>query len=123
MVVLDTSILIDFLDGKVEAKRAIEKFRDQDLKIAIFTKYELLRGETAANAAKVEGVLKTLNILYYTDEAVEESVVIYKGLKKSGKLINEIDMLIAAISIRSGETLLTSDNGFKEIHSPFITNV
>lgn len=123
MVVLDTSILIDFMGGKAEAKKAIEKFEDQGLKIAIFTKYELLRGETPANTAKIQGILKTLNILYYTDEAIEESVAIYKSLKERGRLINEMDVLIAAISIRNGETLLTSDKHFNDIVSPYITVV
>ncbi len=123
MVVLDTSILIDFMDGKIEARKAIEKFEGHGIRITVFTKYELLRGETPANAAKIHGVLKTLNILYYTDEAVEESVTIYKSLKARGRLINEIDVLIAAISIRNGDILLTSDKHFNDIASPYITVV
>ena len=123
MVVLDTSILIDFLDGRLAAKKAIERFADQSLRIAIFTKYELLRGENNANSAKIWAMLKTLNVLDYTEEALDESVRIYKNLRQRGKKIDEIDILIAAISIVNGEELLTNDHGFEYIQSPNITVV
>lgn len=120
MVILDTSILINFLNGRVAAKRAIEKFADQEFKVTIFTKYELLRGEDSDNTAKMSAFLETLNVLDYTDEALKESILIYKELKKKGRPINEIDVLIAGISIGNKEMLLTSDRGFVEINNPYI---
>jgi tRNA(fMet)-specific endonuclease VapC len=120
MPVLDTSFLVDLLKGKPELKRIIAEIGTRNLKTTIFSRYELLRGASKADIAKVNGLLDTLGTYDFTEESMRESVRIYKSLRGRGELINEIDMLIAGISITNGELLYTRDRDFENISSPYI---
>ena len=48
-------------------------------------------------------------------EAAKQAAEIFNRLKEKGKLINENDMLIAAIAMANKETLITGDKDFGEI--------
>jgi predicted nucleic acid-binding protein len=117
MVILDTGLAIDYMHGVKKAKDALTRYRGQQVGITILTKYELIRGESERNTVAIRSLLENSLIYYFTDAATEEAARIYNDLKRRGKPIQEIDMLIAAISIVNGETLLASDGGFSNIRS------
>ena len=56
-----------------------------------------------------------MQILDFSSEACEEASLIFCELKKSGKMISELDILIAAIAKTNGEAILTLDQHFKSI--------
>ncbi len=120
MVILDTSLAIDYMHGIKKARDALVKYQGQQIGITILTKYELVRGENGRNAVAIRSLLEKSMMYYFTDEATEEAAKIYRDLKAKGKLIGEIDVMIAAISIVNGETLLAGDSGFDSIHNPNI---
>ena len=60
-------------------------------------------------------LLSTMKIYYFDEGAAEESSKIYRSLKAEGKMINENDILIAGIIISNNESLITRDEGFKNI--------
>jgi predicted nucleic acid-binding protein len=119
MPILDTSILIDFMNGSQKARKALQSLSGNKM-VAIFTKYELLRGETESNSVVMHGLLDSFEVCDYTNEALMESIRIYNNLKAKGKIVNEIDILIAAIAIARNEELLATDHHFKEINSTLI---
>jgi predicted nucleic acid-binding protein len=55
-------------------------------------------------------------VIYQTSSAAAlKSANIYKALKSGGKMINELDILIAGICEANDELLITFDNDFKRI--------
>jgi predicted nucleic acid-binding protein len=105
------------MHGIKKAKDALMKYQGQQVGITILTKYELIRGEDESNTVAIRTLLERSMMYYFTDEATEEAAKIYNSLKNRGKQIGEIDVMIAAISIVNGETLLASDNGFDNIRN------
>lgn len=123
MPLLDTSFIIDLLRGDPKIREVVGKIGGQRLGTAIFCKYELVRGAGKSDEVKVMGLLDTLSIHHFTEEAMQESVKIYKALRDSGMKINEIDILIAGTSIASREILYVRDKDFDKINSPYVVRV
>jgi tRNA(fMet)-specific endonuclease VapC len=61
--------------------------------------------------------LKGLGIIYPTVEDYDEAVKIAIGLLNMGKPIPAVDILIGAVCLRRGLTLVTADVHFKHIKS------
>jgi predicted nucleic acid-binding protein len=114
--------MIQFLNGSPEA---VEKMRDisssdDRVAITIITVYEMLKGaylssERDANLKDVKDAISNLHVLDLSLEACEEASNIFCELKRSGKMISEFDILIAAIAKTNGEAILTRDQHFKFI--------
>jgi predicted nucleic acid-binding protein len=56
-------------------------------------------------------------ILDFGNDALDETVKVYKNLKGKGKLINELDVMIAGIAAANNETLVTKDKDFSNLES------
>lgn len=97
-VFYDTSALIDLLKSGKEAARGFTTI----LNIVEFP--------------KALG-LKELDILYPTIEDYNEALKIAVSLLKIGKPVPAVDILIAAVCLRKGLLLLTSDVHFTHIKS------
>ena len=116
MVVLDTSIVIDYLKGEREAVEAVEKFSKAKFSITFITEYELLKYRGAA-VKKVLNELLTKFIIYHSDDkSAVIAAEIYKNLEDAGELINENDILIAGICLSRNDVLLTKDRDFENIN-------
>ncbi|MGD0729015.1 MAG: type II toxin-antitoxin system VapC family toxin [Candidatus Micrarchaeaceae archaeon] len=110
-MLLDTSILIDILDGNSTIKSNLKQLNERSF-TSVISKYELLK---APKEEDVKFLLNTMEIYDFEERAAERSARIFKDLKKKGKMINELDILIAAIAIANDELLVTRDNDFKNI--------
>ena len=111
---LDSNVVSDILRGDPEVMRhfAAAKKNDDRLFIPSIVYYEVVRGLKAAGKTHK---LFAFNIFYAGAEhldfdmrAVEKAIEIYIQLHK-GKLIEDNDIYIAAISIVNGCTLITSN--------------
>jgi predicted nucleic acid-binding protein len=120
MVVLDTSVVLDLIEGDESVLKSLRQFSDQRIGITLFTEYEVRRGQDERNKDKIDRVIGTFGECEFDHNALNEAIKIYKDLEGRGRLINEIDILIAATSISNGEVLLTRDHDFEEIGSPRI---
>ena len=68
------------------------------------------------NGKEVSEEVMSRFVIYQTSStASSKSANIYKALKSSGKMINELDILIAGICEANDELLITFDNDFKRI--------
>ena len=84
------------------------------LSISIITRYEILRGLMAKNAAaqlrQFEVLCASLEVLPLSDAVVCRAATIYAALHQGGQLIGDADILIAATSLENGWAL-ASNNG------------
>lgn len=108
MVILDTNLTIDIFNGYEPVKNGLKQFAKEELKITIFTKYEMLRGTTEENDARTRQFLDAFGLYEFSDSAMEETVGAYKKLETRGA-IDEIDLLIFGISKAAGERMVTRD--------------
>jgi predicted nucleic acid-binding protein len=107
MAVLDTNLVIDIFNGYGPVKEHLRRFSEEELKVTIFTKYEMLRGAIGRDEAKTRQFLDTFGLCGFSDAAMEEAIDIWRRL--GNKTIDEMDLLILAISQACGETLITRD--------------
>ena len=122
MTIIDTNVMIPFLYGspeEVNKVREVSNVNDQVV-ITIITAYELLKGARLSskpedNLKHVKEAISNMQVLDLSPEACEEASSIFCELKKSGKMISEFDILIAAIAKTNGESILTRDQHFKSI--------
>ena len=92
----------------------------------IISAFELLKGAYLSsrpndNLAEVQELLSNIHILDLTQKACEEASVIYRDLRKTGSLIGEFDVLIAAIVRTYDETIMTRDEHFTFIRGTKVT--
>ena len=122
MTVIDTSVMIPFLNGAPEFVKKMNKASNgvEPLTITIITAYEMLKGaylssNISDNLEDVKEVISNMQVLGLTPEACEEAASIFSELKKNGKMISEFDILIAAIAKINNQSILTRDQHFKLI--------
>lgn len=109
-VIVDTTILIDFLRKQKKEKSRLWKLREeyQNLKISSISVFELFAGAT--DEQKIEDVrklLKWFDILEFNEEIAEESGEIFKKMKKENKLIEYRDLFIGTTAVFYDLTIAT----------------
>jgi len=113
MVVFDSSILIDALRKKKDALDLINYyFEKEQIAITVISKYEILRGANETNINLITGLLARFIIYDFEDASIMEAVKIYRKVKAKGKLVSELDVLVAGIAATNNETLITRDKDF-----------
>lgn len=118
MVVFDTSLLIDSIRKKKSALDLIASYAGKErIATTAINKYEVLRGVTEKDANLVSELFDQFVIYDLDDSALREAVIIYKELAIRGKMVSELDVLIAGISAANHETLVTRDRDFLNMHS------
>jgi len=109
-VLVDTTILIDFLRKQKKEKSRLWKLREeyQNLKISSISVFELFAGATDDQKIKdVRKLLKWFDILEFDEEIAEESGEIFKKMKKENKLIEYRDLFIGTTAVFYDLTIAT----------------
>ena len=122
MILVDSSILIDYLKG-TENKQTIlfDKILDNNIPYGIsdYTYQELLQGsKTTQEFEKLKEYLETLTFyhLQLGKESFEKAAFLFFQCRKSGITIrSSIDLLIAEISIENNLLLLHNDKDFENM--------
>lgn len=118
MVVFDTTIIVDALRNNKAALNSIESYTGKEpVAITIISKYEILRGVTKKQALLVSELLRRFVILDFTEDALNEAVKVYQMLSAKGKMISELDIMIAGITAANNEVLITKDKDFLNLES------
>jgi len=124
MVVFDSSLLIDALRKKKEALDLIDHYSEKErLAITIISKYEILRGAKEKNMNLINGLLSRFFIYDFEDSSLMEAVRIYRKLQAKGKIVSELDVLVAGIAAINNETLITRDKDFLNFENERISVV
>ncbi len=114
MVILDTNVIIDFLNGKEEVIQAVNRYSNVELATTFVNRYELLKYK---KEQKLQTALQNLIIYHSSESSIIASSNAYKMLKEKGQIISDNDLLIFGVCVANDEILLTQDNGFKTLRS------
>ena len=109
MIVADTDVLIDFLQGKgpADARVALELERGH-LATTTVNRFELLAGARSARQQKlIKELLAALPCLPLDSEAADQAAEVRRSLARRGEAIGMGDSLIAGIVLARKGILLT----------------
>ena len=122
MILVDTSVLIDFLKGKENRKTELFDtvlIRKLPYGIAAYTYQEILQGaRSESEYDKLKEYLSTQTIYFLPEETTiyEEAARAYFNLRRQGiTLRSTIDMLIVLIAVKNDLLLLHNDRDFDDI--------
>ncbi|HEY8929912.1 MAG TPA: type II toxin-antitoxin system VapC family toxin [Mucilaginibacter sp.] len=98
IILLDTSILIDFYRKKIKEKSAFFHLTGKYnlFAVSIITEYEIMIGSDANRVDYWNGFFNRVTILPFDKAANDTAIEITKQLKASNKLIEVPDIFIAA---------------------------
>ena len=115
MIILDTSIVIEYLKGNDKIIEVVNKYsRDSTTGITYISLYELLKYSNKQKSAMNE-LIGTIKVVYPDETSASRSAEIFRKLKNSGNLINENDILIAGIALKNDNKFITLDSDFSMI--------
>ena len=110
MLVFDTNFLISFLKGDQIAKRKLESY-DEPITTTAINAFELLYGYHLVKDSKaVEnaiGLLNSISTLAFDLEASSIAGRVAADLAKKGKMLEHMDILTAAVTLKYNATLVT----------------
>lgn len=109
---LDTNIISFYLKGDPSLKEKVSN-NIGSIDIPIISYYEIVSGLQSINAAKrideFDKFCELIDIVNLDKPSILASCKIYSSLKKSGNLIDDIDILIAGIA-KSNNLVMVTDN-------------
>src|SRR3989338_6527167 len=114
-VVLDTSVLVDFIRNNESAvllfKNLAEKYELWTTDINVFELYygAYLSRETDSNLAAVKGIVNAMRVFSTTAESMEISAKILADLEKKGRKIEMRDVLVAGICLFNSCPIVTGN--------------
>lgn len=125
MTIIDTDVLIDFINGIDAAGKVIQRhMRAGRLATTIINQYELLKGsKSQQDCAVLERLFSVIKIYDLDYNSIKVSADISKKLKKSGNQIPDPGALIAGIAVSQGETIVTEDAHFSKVEGLRIEHV
>ncbi len=109
MIVADTNVLIDYLEGRSPGAEAVSlALRQDQLQTTTLSCFELLVGvRSNRQLEKVLALLDSIPILLLDFDAARKAAELHRQLERSGITIGMGDSLIAGIVLARGGTLLT----------------
>lgn len=114
-VILDTSVLVDFIRNKEEAISFIsglsEKYKVCTTDINVFELYygANISNQVDKNVAVVKGLIDTILVFSTTKESSEVSAKILADLDKKGEKVEIKDVLVAGICLTNSCPIVTSN--------------
>lgn len=119
MLALDTSFLIDYLDGAPAAGAFIEERRTQPFHAPTLALFEVYRGGARTggreHVERVRDALEWVTPLPLDDTVAEEAAIIEAELLDAGEPVNLGDVLIAGVCRHHGADLVTRDGHFETV--------
>ena len=117
---IDTDILSMFLRNHPEVTVRFASYlaRYKKMNISIITYYEIMSGLKHRDAHKKTALFLEFvsrnKVLPLTEQSVTISAEIYAELRKEGKPLDDIDLLIAGIAVANKQVLVTHNKGHFE---------
>jgi len=108
---IDSDILIDFLNNRAEAIRLLIKFEESEMAISAITFAEILEGLVGDRKKylNVRKGLSKLSMLAVDANIAEKFASVRAILRKKGELIENMDIFIAATAM-SHDLILVTNN-------------
>lgn len=122
MILIDTTVAIDFLRGerKTVSRIKLIQARADSIGISSVSFFELLHPLRHRKLEEQERAVRSfvhqLSLLALDSEAADQSAEIMGALLRIGQPVNALDVLIAGTAIANGaETVLSNDADFEKI--------
>lgn len=119
MIVVDSTFVVDYLDGIEETKSILAEYDDQPMHVPSLVLFEVARGVLkTADREVLDAVLhrlEWLDVLPLSAAEAVEAAHIEAELLEGGEPINLGDTLIAGSCRHRGASLLTRDGDFDRI--------
>lgn len=129
VALIDTNIVSAFMRGNPQVIRKTEEYLEKHdtLTISIITYYEILRGmKVLSNETKIKAFqefMSSCNIEEIDLLIAEKAADIYDELRRTGKLVEDADILIAATAMKHGMVVVTDNTEhFKRIRGLKVEN-
>ena len=110
-VLIDTDILIEYVKGKCELP-------SEQVFITEITLYEFIRGTKDVEKAK-RILEESFTVIFHDNETIRKASEIWISLRRSGQIVDDRDILIAAASMSRKLPLLTGNKKHFERLKPF----
>ncbi len=123
MVVFDTNIIIDFLNGSEAASALLKKHNDGSVAITSITCYELIKGIGGSQKELLQLLFDNVKIYDIDLKSAWSAGEMHKRLKASGSLLSEADLLIVSAAFANGENFVTQDKDFDRLKDRRVTIV
>ena len=109
VVILDTSVLIDYFRKKDKEKTFFVHLTNKFLEscISSIAEFEIYVGATSTQLAFWKSILQEMNVLPFDSKAAHEAVSILHQHKQKRKTIDKADLFIAAISLANSLPIAT----------------
>ena len=109
MIIADTDVLIDYLEGRGPGAEAVSQaLRRDQLQTTTINYFELLAGARHRRQQEsVLALLESIQVLPLDVDAASRAAEVHRQLERSGTGIGMGDSLIAGIVLARGATLLT----------------
>jgi tRNA(fMet)-specific endonuclease VapC len=109
MIIADTDVLIDYLDGRGPGAEAVfQALRRDQLQTTTINYFELLAGaRRRGQRESVLALLESIQVLPLDVDAARKAAEVRQRLERSGMGIGMGDSLIAGIALARGASLLT----------------
>lgn len=113
MYLLDSDYIINFLHGEKHAVEMMSHFQQQSLFTSVICVGEIMEGlyfgKHKKKISQFEGFLKNITIIEIDRKIVEQFARIRVRLRKKGKLIDNLDLLIASSCLAYDLILVTNN--------------
>lgn len=117
-ILLDTSAMIDYISGNTKVRDILES--SDGINISPISFYEVLIGiEDKQGRTAIRNTFSEFPSLPFTTHDSMRAASIHLYLREKGRIINPLDILIAAQALEHGFTLLTKDKDFDRISEGF----
>jgi len=126
MILLDSSVLIELFRSTNKENTLFYKLAttESDFAISVITYYEIFTGSNEKQDSFWNKLFESVEILNFDFSSSIQATKIYKELKKTNKMIDLADILIAATSISNNIQLATLNlNHFERIKDLKIMNI
>lgn len=115
MIIFDSSVIIEILNGTALGEKIIREFNLKDVMTTAFSLYEVELGSKPHEIEEINRFFEEIKILNFEQTTAKESAAIEKALSRKGQMINKIDIFIAATCKANNALLITKDKDFLKI--------
>jgi tRNA(fMet)-specific endonuclease VapC len=106
-MILDSSFIIDLLQGRDEAVTLAKSVEEMPLSTTCIIVFEIFQGARDDEIPKLKEFFSQLTVLDLTHEAAERAGLMQKQLRRHGNSIDPEDCMIAAIALQHRKKLVT----------------
>lgn len=121
---LDTNIVSHLVRQHPEVVNRYSQITPEKMCISSVTEAELLYGVAKKQNNKLHETimefLKTITICAWDSEAAATYGELRAAMEKKGKVMGDLDQLIAAHAISRGTTIVTNDHAFGMVQDGFV---